>query len=100
MTVYPGATYRPLNEFSDAGRRPRLGVVLHVNDGDASSLYDWIAGTQTSVENGPTIGRPGLKTGTLRTEKESKNPSCPRVGGFWFVAAIPCRDPLPKALPA
>jgi len=44
MAVYPDATYRPLNEFSDAGRRPWLGVVLHVNDGDAPSLYDWIAG--------------------------------------------------------
>ncbi len=44
MAVYPGATYRPLNQFSTLGARPRLGVVLHVNDSDGPSLYNWISG--------------------------------------------------------
>lgn len=52
MAVYPGAKYRPLNQFSDAGVRPRVGVVLHVNDSQGNgvtsvngdSLYNWIAG--------------------------------------------------------
>jgi len=44
MAIFPGATYRPLNQFSDQGVKPRLGVVLHVNDSDAPSLYGWIAG--------------------------------------------------------
>lgn len=44
MAVYPGARYRPLNQFSYPGQAPRLGVVLHVNDSDGASLYGWIAG--------------------------------------------------------
>lgn len=50
MAVYPGAVYRPLNQFSYQGRMSSdpLGLVLHVNDGSdsasAGSLYEWIAG--------------------------------------------------------
>jgi hypothetical protein len=44
MAVYPAATYRPLNQFSNQGTKPRVGVVLHVNDSNGPSLYNWIAG--------------------------------------------------------
>jgi hypothetical protein len=42
--IYPKATYRPLEKFSNGKTYPRIGAVLHVNDGNSPSLYDWIAG--------------------------------------------------------
>jgi hypothetical protein len=44
MAVYPRARYRPLNQFSNGAMHSYRGVVLHVNDSDGPSLYNWIAG--------------------------------------------------------
>ncbi len=47
MAVYPHAVYRPLNQFSNGHMHSYRGVVLHVNDSDGPSLYNWIGSTST-----------------------------------------------------
>lgn len=44
MAIYPRAKYRPLNQFSTRGVMPRVGIILHVNDSNGPSLFNWIAG--------------------------------------------------------
>lgn len=59
MSVMPGISYRPLNQFSNQGAKPRLGVILHVNDSQGDSLtsvsgdtlYNWIASNPSRPNN-------------------------------------------------
>lgn len=68
--IYPNARYRPLNEFSYRGVKPRLGVVLHVNDSDGPSLYNWIAGN-----NGMSCHFQIAKSGVIEQYVDTDNAS-------------------------
>jgi len=74
--IYPGATYRPLNQFSNASAHPRLGVVLHVNESDGPSLYNWIAGN-----NGMSCHFQVAKDGTVEQYIDTDNGSWCQVDG-------------------
>ena len=76
MAVYPGANYRPLNQFSNIGSRPRLGVVLHVNESDGPSLYNWIAGN-----HGMSCHFQVAKDGTVEQYIDTDNGSWCQVNG-------------------
>lgn len=82
MAVYPGAHYRPLNNFSDRGTKPRLGVVLHVNDADGPSLYGWIAGN-----NGMSCHWQVAKDGTVEQYIDTDNASwCQKDGNSTYLS--------------
>ena len=51
MTIYPGARYRPVSGLEKDPPITPVGIILHVRDGEGSSLFDYFDGLSRGIES-------------------------------------------------
>jgi hypothetical protein len=82
VAVYPSATYRPLNQYSNLNTKPRLGAVLHVNESNGASLFDWISSNPSKPSDTQmSCHFQVAKDGTVEQYIDTDNGSWCQVGG-------------------
>lgn len=107
MAIMPGAAYRPLNQFSNQGARPRLGVVLHVNDSQGNqvtstsgdSLYGWISSNPSRPGNQMSCHFQVSQSGLIEQYIDTDNGSwCQAAGNDDYISVetegVPGREPV------
>lgn len=88
MAVYPGATYRPLNQFSYPGELTApLGAVLHVNVSAGPSLYNWIKGNPSRPGDQMSCHFQVAYDGTIEQYVDTANASwCQTAGNRTYIS--------------